>query len=361
MNFLILLFVLNSLFVMIDLMLELDEFVDVARERAADGRWGGFAFQLVLTMLDYHIPMLVLVDVFLSGLVVVAAVGFTFNALTRNREVVAIVTGGISMYRIAAPVVVVGIAINALALPIQEFVIPSFAHRLVRSKSELKHGEAARYSIYYERDGTGNLISAAQFDAHSMTLRGVMIREVGEDGMFVQRISADEAAWDQDRDGWNLIQGHASRVIPASRGAADNLFIGDTSIEFFKTDLSPQALMARRATIFPRLLSLQDLQGLANNPSVERRQIRLIMHSRFSLLVVNVLILVMSLGFFLLREPSNLLAQAVKAASLSLSAYFNAIVVMQLGATFLNPVAAAWLPVVVYLPLCALMLQSVKT
>ena len=51
----------------------------------------------------------------------------------------------------------------------------------------------------------------------------------------------------------------------------------------------------------------------------------------------------------------------MKAASLSLSAYFNAVVVMQLGATFLNPIAAAWLPVVVYLPLCAMMLQSVKT
>ena len=360
-NFLILLFVLNSLFIMIDLMLDLDEFVDAAQKRAADASWDGLTLQLVLTMFDFHGPMVVLVYVFLSGLVVVAAVGFTFNGLTRNRELVAIVTSGISMYRIAAPVVVAGIFLNALALPIQEYVIPRLAPRLARTKSQLKHGDAARYSIHYQADSVGNLFSAGRFDAQSLTLRGVMIREVADDGTFLRRISADEAVWDQRREGWNLVQGHASSVVPGSSDVADGMFSDDESIEFFSTDLSPQALLARRATIFPRLLSLQDLQSLANNPNVDQRQIRQIMHSRFSLLVVNVLILVMSLGFFLVREPSNLLALAVKAASLTLSAYFNAVVVMQLGATFLNPVAAAWLPVVVYLPVCVMMLQSVKT
>ena len=365
-NFLILLFVLMSLFVLIDLMFDLDEFVAAARWRLEQNqvparRRGAFVMALLWTIMDYHGPTLVLVYVFLAGLLVVAAMGFTFNGLVRNRELMAVVTSGVSMYRVAEPLLVVGIALSFLALPIQEFVIPELAHKLARSKRHLKRGPITRYPIRYQPDGQGNLFCAEQYDAEGKVLTGLTVRQVDKEGRLIRRISADEAVWDPHLGGWRLAQGHATGLADSTTDivAVDHSL--DESIEFFATDLSPQVLMARRASIYPRLLSLSGLHRLASNSNVDRRQIRQIMHSRFSLLVINALILVMAMPFFLLREPANLLRQAIKAAAVCMAAFFLGVVVMQLGTAYLNPVASAWLPVVLYLPISAALLQTIRT
>ena len=53
------------------------------------------------------------------------------------------VSSGISMHRIAAPIVVVGGLLNVLTLLDQEWVIPDLAYRLTRSKSQVRY-EAIR-------------------------------------------------------------------------------------------------------------------------------------------------------------------------------------------------------------------------
>jgi lipopolysaccharide export system permease protein len=361
-HFVILLFVLVGLFVLIDLMVDLDEFVKAARIRfeADPGgrRFGGMAWQLLVTIFDFHGPLVVLVYVFMSGLVVVAAVGFTFNGLTRSRELAAMVSSGISMYRLAAPAVVLGVALNALALPLQEYLIPRFAQKLTRSKSSLSRGDSGRYAIHYVRDGRGNLFSASQFDPLNSVLSGVMIRQLDTAGHYISRIWADEAVWDPARKGWSLVQGHATSLTEVGQILQPAAV---ASAEFVATDLSPQVLLARQAAIFPRLLGLADLRALAANPNIDSRQITQIMHGRFSLFVINVLVLIMSLSFFLLREPTNLMLQAVKAAAVCVGAFMSGVVVMEMGIEYVNPVTAAWLPVVFYLPLSALLLQTVKT
>src|SRR5690606_12074206 len=133
---------------------------------------------------------------------------------------------------------------------------------------------------------------------------------------------------------------------------------------FFETTLSPNVLLARRATIYPRLLPLHELQQMQAVPAVtphQRAQITQIVWSRFSLLVVNVLILVMGLTFFLLRAPENMLIQSIKAAAVCMGAWGGSLIMLQVSSDLFNPVAAAWLPVVIYLPVSAFLLQTVKT
>lgn len=135
-------------------------------------------------------------------------------------------------------------------------------------------------------------------------------------------------------------------------------------MSYFRTDLSPTILLTRRASSYPNFLPLSKLEGLAKNRAVEpgeRAQVTQIIWSRFSLLVLNVLILVMALPFFLLRSPGNMLMQAIKASGLVLGAWGGGIVLLQVHTDLLNPVVSAWLPVVIYLPVSAIMLQLMKT
>ena len=356
-NFAILFVVLMSLFVVIDLIVDLDEFLKGGRHRA--GESGNVLLGTIITIADYYGPVMVLLYVFLSGLIVTAAMGFTVIAMQRARELTAIVASGISMYRIAAPIVLVGIALNALTLPCQELLIPAVASKLARSKSQLDHQAIENFPVRYVADESNNLLSAVEFDANRGVLMGLTILDRNEERLTQRYITAAQATWDEQRQGWLLAEGRIS--TPA---AAEGFQAGTGTMDFYATRMSPTVLLARRATIYPRLLPLAELQAMQRNDAVDqsqRNQITQIIWSRFSLLVVNVLVLVMGLPFFLLRSPRNPLVQAVKAAAVCLGAWGGGLVMLQVTATWINPVAAAWLPVVIYLPLSALLLQTIET
>lgn len=367
-NFAILTAVFMMLFVLVDMIVDLDEFLAAGQRRAqmlAQGNTPSTqtdaltvdkpepnAWHLTLgiawTVGDYYGPMVLLVYTFLSGLLVTAAMGFTLTALARNREIIAVISSGVSMFRIAAPVVVVGCVLNMLTLPIQEWLIPPVKEKLARSKSRMKSGGVQTFDFHLVPDGHGNLISAAAFNPTENELTDVLILVRDDLGRTVRHITAKTAFWNRDHRRWDLL--HAHEASGSATGAMP--------VDYYETDLTPEALMARHRAIYPRLLSLEELQELRDDPTVGALQI---MHSRFSLLAANVLVLIMGLPYFMLLEPKNMLTQAIKAACVCIGAWASGLVMLQMSSTLLPPVAMAWLPVAIYLPVSAFVLQTVRT
>jgi lipopolysaccharide export LptBFGC system permease protein LptF len=361
-NFVVLAFVFMMLFVLVDLIVDLDEFLAAGRKRAelllgADGGAPGvlqLAAGIVWTVADYYGPMVLLVYTFLSGLLVTAAMGFTFTALARNREIIAVIGSGISMYRIAAPVVVVGFGLNLLTLPVQEYLIPPVKEKLARSKSRIKQDAVETFNFQFARDQNGNLLSAAKCDFQRRELTDVTIYFRDPAGRTLRRVGAKTADWDDAAKRWELHQAHESRLDISSSGVT----FDPQAVDYYETDLTPSALLARHRSIYPRLLSFSELQELRNDPAANAVQI---MHSRFSLLIANALVLLMGLPFFMLREPAHMLVQVIKAAGVCIGAWAGGLVMLQMNAPFLPPVAMAWLPVALYLPASAFFLQRVKS
>jgi lipopolysaccharide export system permease protein len=379
-NTLIVSFVLLGLFVLVDFIIDVDEFLKAGRNWATakheSPTWLQTTGMTLFAIADHYTPMAILLYVYFCGLFVVAGMGFTFAQFTRTRELAAMVTGGISMYRIAMPVIVVGFLIIAVSLPVQEYIVPDLAPKLARSKGQIKHGTLRTFPVHLVPDGQGNLLSAGTFDINQPrpTLTGMSVIERDpHSGVAIRRINAETAEWDSQRHGWHLQQGYVidvprpDGVSAAGRSpvAAAGITLGGDihSIDFYPTAIAPDVLLAKREVIYVRLLSLNDLIRLRSNPAADQPQVAQALWSRFSMLVVNVLILVMALPMFLLREPGNMLLQAGKAAALTVGAWGGALVILQVGsgAGAINPVTAAWLPVVLYLPLSAGLLMTIKT
>lgn len=377
-NFVILTFVFMLLFVLVDFIFDIDEFLEGGEVRAQrlagqviDGdptavaptpsTWY-FILGTIWTIGDFYGPMVTLLFVFLTGLLVTAAMGFTLAGMTRNGEVSALLASGVSMYRLAAPIFVTGCLLNLLTLPVQEWVIPRMADKLIRSKNDAKYDRVESYDLKYLRDKKGNLLSASHFDPGRRQLTRITILKRDENGSLLARIVADSADWvsGPQQEGWSLVNGY-QQTLRADADAPQTIDQNDpTPLEFYETDLSPNALLARRAAIYSRLLSTRHLRALRDDPMVPANQI---LHSRISILVVNVLVLVMGLPFFLLREPASMLAQTIKASGICLGAWSGALLVlnMDLSHNILPPASAAWMPVVVYLPGSAFLMQFVKT
>ncbi len=364
-NFAILLVVFTVLFVLVDLIVDMDEFVRAGRERSE--AFGGQFFATLWTIGDYYGPMLVLLYVFFSGLLVVAAMGFTLASLVRTGELTAMVSSGISMHRLAMPVVVIGCLLNAVTVFNQELVIPRLAHKLTRSKSKIYQESLPWFEVRYAVDSQGHLLSASRFEAamDQPMLTGVTILQRDAQGQAVQRITAEQAFWSPAYQGWELIGGYAIKpaVGPDSGSASGASAVSHEAqpVAFFATDLSPQVLLAQRTGIYPRLLSFPELRDLAANPAVNDGPIRRIMHSRFSLLVMNVLVLVIGLPFFLVHRTVNMLRQGVWAVGVCLLVWGAGVVLPEAVSGYVNPVTSAWLPVVVLLPISAVGLGWIRT
>lgn len=353
-NFVILLAVFVLLVVVVDVAFNFDEFLKANRGR-------GVVMGFLSTVIDYYGPMVPFLYVFFSGLIVVAAMGFTYAGLVRTGEINAIVSSGVSMHRIAMPIVVAGFVLNLLSIPNQEYVIPPLANKIIRGKSQVGSETVKPFEIYYAVDARKNLLSAGAFDAGKETLEDVAILERNEEGLARRRITAKQAVWDGNGKRWRLYGGiGVQREMDVAELESD-VTAAPHAVEYFETSLSPAVLLAQREAFYPRLLSIQQLHQLSRNPVVDTASIRQIMWSRFSLLVMNLLVLVMGLPFFLLREPANMLLQGVKASVVCLGAWAAGLVMLQMGIGEMNPVMAAWLPVILYLPVSAFLLMTVKT
>ncbi|MFK7790005.1 MAG: LptF/LptG family permease [Phycisphaeraceae bacterium] len=364
-NYIILCVVLSGLYVLVDLIVDLDEFLKAGREHA--DRMGGVFAGTAWVMADYYGPVLLLIFSAMSGLIVVAAMGFTISQLQRTRELTAILASGISLYRIAAPVLIAGFAINLLVLPVQELAIPPLADKLVRSKSQVGQPTMTEKPIHYARDESGALISASSFSAKSGDMTDVRIIERDDEGRQERLILADRATWSEGKaqgkansNGlWLLENGQAFRTMTSD---ALPTALGGEVVTQYRTELSPEVLITRQAALYVRLQSIGQLQTMRSNSALtaeQRAQITQVMWGRFTTLVMGVLILLMGLPYFLTRMPGNMLISSAKAASITIGAWSAGLVLMQIGG--LNPVTTALLPIALYVPISFYLISTIKT
>lgn len=412
MNFVILLAVAMLLFVSVDLVVDLDEFLEAGQYHAVEQKVDAVAEEFgvdrddllfavddnyagviaadylntdienadaainaaqperfgviwgsIYKIADFYGPTIVVVYVYVSGLIVAAAMGFTLTNLQRNRELIAFAASGISLYRVALPLVMSGVVLTGATLPLQEFVIPKLAPKLIRTKPQAKYTTISTFSQYLVPDGDGALFSTRAFDASRNEVKDMVVHVRDDQGVTVERWTADLATWNSERIGWDLI-GQAYVVVPQRE--TETIFDPGslTQVNFLPTELSPTVLLARRAESYSGLLSLRELQLMQRNKAVPdglRSTIIKTIWSRFSLMVVNALLLLIALPGFLKLYADSPLNQAARGSALVLGAWAGSLVLMQLDVAGLNPVATAWFPVLVMLPAAFAMLQRVKT
>lgn len=356
-NFAILSVVLMGLYVLVDLIIDLDEFIDEGRKLA--DQHGGTLPATLWVLGDYYGPFLLLVYVAMSGLIVVAAMGFTLAQMQRNRELLALLAGGVSLYRVAAPILVAGFFFNLLSMPVQELLIPPLAEKIVRPKSQAGSKTIKDKPVYYVLDEGGALVSASSFSAERGEMVGVRIIRLDDEGRQVSLTRASKAVWDEDGRLWRLADG--VRFDP-NADPSDAEALRGTPAMSYKTELSPEVLIVRQASLYLRLLSMRQLEAMRENPALTektRGRVSQIIWSRFSSIVLSVLILLMGLPYFLSRVPGNVLVNATKAAGITIGAWAGGLVMLQVGG--MNPVTAAWLPVIFYLPVSFWLVTTIET
>ena len=360
-NFFILFLLLFVFVISIDLLLQLDEFVDVARTTA--GPEAGALAQLgelIRLVVSFHGPRIFQFYAYMLGLLCVGAAAFTLAQMHRHRELVAVLAAGVRLHRIAVPFLVAALALNVLQLANQEVVLPQLAPRLIRSHGDLGRPGAEAFPIRFTADSRGSLLQAPSFDPNINLLTLPTFLERDEDGRTVRRITADSARWDDDGRAWILIGGRA--ITPQTTESLTRALLVGEPVGRYATDLGPEVLKMRRYREYATMLSLRQIRRMLSTPGVvDTDALVRFGLARFSTVLINMLVLVIALPFFLLREPANLLRNSLLCAATTIPAMLGALMGFAASLPGIPPSVSVFLPVLILLPVAMFMATLIKT
>lgn len=333
-----------------------------------------------LLVFDLWWPRLLQLFNYTIGLCLVGAMGFTFTQLVRHREMVAVLAGGISLYRLLVPVFIVAGAMMALKTINQELVIsnPRVAPLLARDPGDAGNRDLANFRVQLVADGRGQVWFAGEFEPRTNVLSNVDIWRRNSSGVVTSRISADEARWHSNAGEpgkaggggggvWELVNPRVSSMEMGRPGRADASGNPGSRAEAptrIETDLEPSTLLFKEFASYRQCLSWRQIGEMLGSPQLKadlREELQRIRWGRVSTMISSLLALAITMPFFLLREPKNMVVQSLKCAPVGIVSLVGGTLLAAMPIPGLPAGFAVFLPVLVLLPIAVAVLSGVRT
>lgn len=353
-NYVIAMTILIGLYVMLDLFVNLDEFT---------GMHTTGTMQTASRIVDFYGHNLFLYFSQLAGVISVVAACFTLGRLHSGNEMTAILSAGVSLYRVATPILLAGLAMNCLWFVDQEFIIPNIAQKLARQHGDLEGMKT--FSVYFlpDRQNGNALLSADRFNPAAMQMRGVVVLKRDDKNRMTEVIQADQARWDPERGTWHFENGFAT-TLAAGDVEGDMTGLGHRPIEDYKSSLTPREMALQQSAQWTQFLSLRELNRLQDYFSAAGvAEFVRMKHARLTTVFMNMTLLCIGIPFFLNRERPSIIVLGGKcllACGLCYAATFMCNTVEITGFN-IDPALPPWLPFIVFAPLAVVLLEGIKT
>ncbi len=247
---------------------------------AHDIRANGIAFHTVLAYYRFAIFQILHWTLPISVLV---ATLVTFGILSKNNEVTALKSGGVSLYRVALPVVFIAAIIAVLAYLMLDFVLPYANQRVdqlrnkIRGKGPVAMQAASQQKLWFLGKNGRYIINFLSYDNNSRQLSQVQVLEFHpSEFRLTRRVYAERATWDGRgwvfQRGWMRSFGDDGRTVYTpivARYSAEELTVKlyeKTSWPFISVVMALIALpfafrMGRRGALYGFFIAL--LLGIA--------------------------------------------------------------------------------------------------
>jgi LPS export ABC transporter permease LptG len=227
-----------ALFVVIDLIQELDRYLRVKP-----------SIVHILEHFAYRMPA----EVYKSlPIVMLVATVFLFLGLSRSHELTALKAAGVSLYRVSAPILAIGFLIAVGAALFQELMLPRLnelgdevdrvkirgqlpRHLQMRTRLWLRSADSRFYRVELVAPSTGDLY-------------GMTVLEVDRDFRLGQRLDAQRARWTPQ--GWDVRDGAYREIAPTGEietvpFAATAIDLPETIADFTDIQRAPSAMSYR--------------------------------------------------------------------------------------------------------------------
>lgn len=325
---------------------------------------GSTPWNIAYDMADYYSYQLLVIFQQIAGIIPLLAAGFTMVRMTRHHELTAMLSSGVSLLRVAAPIILVSMASCALTVLNQEFVIsqPYVIEKLLRKHNEVNQVATRNEPLISIKDADDSLLWAKDYDPMQKLMTGVFIDRRDAYGMSISHLVAATAHWEKDPTPTAVGNAWVMRNVISQDDTTGTPEARITPVQVLATQMTPEQIdliLSKKAVDY---LSSSKVQQLAKfSPDVNRPMLYKIMHMRFTQPLMNIIMLLIGIPFLLTREPNRLVVNMIYCTIVSGVIFVATFVMFQMGGVQISPLLAAWLPVLVFGPFALVMMDTIKT
>jgi lipopolysaccharide export system permease protein len=178
-------------------------------------------FHLIFVYLLYKIPE-VTIEWILPYAILLATL-LTLGTFSRHSEITAMKAGGVSLYRITFPLVLIALLISFISFLGNEYLVPITYHKTrylldVQVRKEKPAGSFKNYKIWYRSDH--GIMNIQLLDPHQKVLKGFTLYQFDDHFQCTKRIDAREVKWVEGRwwfyDGTvrDFGEGGSTEIVP---------------------------------------------------------------------------------------------------------------------------------------------------
>ncbi|MCR4291039.1 MAG: LptF/LptG family permease [Candidatus Scalindua sp.] len=329
-SFIVCMFAICGIYIVVDAIQKIDDFIEMGVKS--------------FTMSAHYYGLMV--PVFIAQLfpaITLISVSLVLVRFVKNNEILAMQVAGINLYRIMLPIFIVSVFLSLLAVINQELIIPKLAEELEKVE-QTTFEEKEQYSILIEDEENRMLFSVWALNVSEGILKSVYIIGKYENGKKKFTIRAERGKWTDDNN-WLLFNVVKRNYDESGHWVAPTLQMDNYLLE---TTLSPAELS--KVDINASLKSFKELRELRNKEP-ENDRYSVMYHTRVAYPLTNFILLFLGipvvLGFE--RMSKNIFLRVGISVLICCAFFVLAYICANLGNMgILQPVLAAWIPVIVF-------------
>ena len=354
---------LAGLYIVFDVFTNLEHFVRC-------GRKTGGVMPFIAAYYSYQI---ILFFERTCGLLMLVSAMFTISWIQRNNEMTALMAAGVSRLRIVAPVIAAVVCVSLFAVVNREAIVPHFRDQLSRPPQNPLGDKPRPLEPRY--DGETDVLldgSRTYFDQKRIESPNFMMSIALRD--YGNHLRAENAYYlrpEGDRPGGYLLD---NVIEPKNLDERPSLKLAGRTVLFTPRDypqwLKPdQCFLASNVDFelllggnkFTQLSSTAELIRGLRNPSLGfGPDVRVAIHSRIVQPLMDITLLFLGLPLILGRENRNVFIAMGLCMAVTTLFWLVVIGSQHLGDILLiNPSLAAWAPLIIFVPVAAVMSESI--
>ena len=267
---------------------------------------------------------------------------FCLGMLTRTQEITAMRSSGISVQRIALPLLVLSLFICVGTFFWNETLVPAFAHQAQTIfRTEVKNKQ--QQSLFGTADiwirGEGSFININNFDTSTSTLRGITIFLLNRDLSLRGLMEIPSARW--NGRGWEASEITEWHFLPDGKVTSQRMSIAPPISET-PDDLKLLARDADEFTFFDLQKQIVDMK----NKGIDAAPYEVDLQVKLAFPFISPLMILIATPFALRKQMSGSMAMSFGVAMLIGFGYWVLLAFcVSLGHNgALPPLAAAWIP-----------------
>lgn len=326
-----------AIFVVVDLVENIDKFIDAGLNRTQ-----------ILNYYLLNIPFFISIGLPMSMLI---ASIFSIGILSRDNEIAAMKSSGISLYRISAPLLILGILVSIGSFYFDDQVtvhtnrqLEEYKERYIRGRPPQRKFQ--RQDLFIQDSPTRNLIIDT-FNGNRLSGRQVTIQYL-ESGRIQKRIDGNRIFWDDSLETWKIVD-YVSRKFPDS--ATEQVLASSPGTLMVDLKVRPDELM--KEAIDPAQMDFRELKHFIarlESLGISPRKWRVNLHYKLAFAFTNFVVVLFGLPLVANQNRGGLAA----GAGISIFIIFIYYALIKVGQVMgfeglLPPLLSVWLGNIVFI------------